>query len=120
MLSLFKKHKYYIRLHVNKIEVLDIVEGISFTEISKHNYHNSRLLVAQFEIAEAFLRLSFSSNNFSLKNSSAIIQQVEMSEGGLSTIEKRVLQELFTSIGIKELYIEDSVKLLSQQELLNY
>ena len=119
MLSLFKKHKYYIRLYVNKIEVLDIVEGISFTEISKHNYHNSRLLVAEFEIAEAFLRLSFSSNN-SLKNSSAIIQQVEMSEGGLSTIEKRVLQELFTSIGIKELYIEDSVKLLSQQELLNY
>ena len=45
---------------------------------------------------------------------------MEMSEGGLSMIEKRILLELFSGIGINEIHIDESLMNLTQKQLIEY
>ena len=45
---------------------------------------------------------------------------MEMSEGGLSDVEKRVLLELFSQIGIREIYVDESLSDLTEKQLFEY
>ncbi len=84
------------------------------------DFNNQRLLIADFNMAEKFIRDVFINNNLSTKNSIGIIQQMEMSEGGLSEVEKRILLELFSGIGIKKVHIDESLTDLTEKELIEY
>ena len=115
-----KKNRYYIKLYVNRIEIEDLVNKKSISENSQTDFNNQRLLVADFMKAETFIKNVFKNNKLTTKNSVGIIQQIEMSEGGLSDIEKRILQELFTGVGIKEIYIDESLADLTEKQLIEY
>ena len=117
---MFKKNKYYIRLYLNQIKIKDCINGKFISEKSEIKYNNQRSLIADFQKAEYFIRSTFKKNNFSLRNSIGIIQQMEMSEGGLSDVEKRVLLEVFSRIGIKEIYIDESFTELTEKQLAEY
>ena len=77
-------------------------------------------MIADFQKAEEFLFKVFKKNNFSTNFSTVIIQQKEMSEGGLSAVEKRALLELFTRIGFKEIHIDESQFDLKEKDLSKY
>lgn len=115
-----KKNRYYIKLYVNRIEIEDLVNKKSISENSQTEFNNQRLLVADFMKAETFIKNVFKNNKLTTKNSVGIIQQIEMSEGGLSDIEKRILQELFTGVGINEIYIDESLANLTEKQLIEY
>ncbi|GGK24917.1 hypothetical protein GCM10007962_18980 [Yeosuana aromativorans] len=119
-MELFKKNRYYIKLFLNRVEIKDLTNGKSISEKSKVDFNNDRILVAEFEKAENFIKKVFTSNKLSTRNSVGIIQQMEMSENGLSEVEKRILIELFSRIGINEIHIDQSLTNLSEKKLAEY
>ncbi|QWX85405.1 hypothetical protein H0I23_07120 [Cellulophaga sp. HaHaR_3_176] len=119
-MGFFSKKKYYIKLYVNRIEIIDLIHKKSISETSEIKYNNQRLLIADFNTAEKFISNVFKKNGLSLKNSVGIIQQMELSEGGLSSIEKRILFELFSGVGVKETFIDESLVDLTEQQLVEY
>ncbi len=84
------------------------------------DFNNKRLLVADFNAAEKFVKSVFKMNGLPCKNSIGIIQQMEMSEGGLSDVEKRILIELFSGVGIKKIYLDESLMELTEKQLIAY
>ncbi|WP_157811147.1 hypothetical protein [Cellulophaga sp. RHA19] len=119
-MKIFSKNKYYIRLYTNRIEIRDLVNKKSISDKSQMDFNNLRLLIADFDTAEKFISSVFKKNALSTKNSVGIIQQMEMSEGGLSQVEKRILQELFSGIGIREIYVDESLTYLTEKQLIAY
>ncbi|WP_165749741.1 hypothetical protein [Cellulophaga sp. Z1A5H] len=120
MLGIFKKNRYYIKLFINRIEIRDLTHGRTISEESKTAFNNERILVANFEKAEDFIKYVFKNYDLSLKNSIGIIQQMQMSENGLSEVEKRVLLELFSTIGINEIHIDQTLVNLTEKQLAEY
>lgn len=119
-MKIFNKNRYYIRLFINKVEIRDLINEKSISEKPETGFNNNRILIADFQNAKNFLKKVFLDNEFSTKNSFGIIQQMEMSEGGLSEVEKRILLELFSVIGIKEIHINESLNDLSGKQLAEY
>ncbi|CAM3330472.1 hypothetical protein [Zobellia roscoffensis] len=119
-MRIFTKNRFYIRLYVNLIDINDLTNKQSISEKSETKFNNQRLLIADFNKAEHFISNVFKKHGFSSKNSIGIIQQMEMAEGGLSDVEKRVLLELFSKIGIREIYVDESLSDLTEKQLLNY
>lgn len=119
-MGIFSKNKYYIRLYINRVEIKDLVNKKSISEKSQVHFNSQRLMIADFDAAEKFIHSVFKKNKLSTKNSVGIIQQMEMSEGGLSMIEKRILLELFSGIGINEIHIDESLMNLTQKQLIEY
>lgn len=119
-MGLFKKNKYYIKLYLNRIEVKDLKNGKSYSENSQTPYNNKRLLISDFEKAEMFIINVFKKKGLSLRNSVGFIQQMEMSEGGLSEVEMRILLELFERIGFKEIYVAEGLSDLTESQLMEY
>ncbi|MFD1015491.1 hypothetical protein ACFQ13_06125 [Winogradskyella rapida] len=119
-MGIFSKNKYYIKLYVNKIEIKDLTNGRTIIENSQTEFNNKRLLIAEFQKAEKFVKSVFKNNNLNTRNSIGIVQQREMVDGGLSAVEKRVLIELFERAGIKKLYIDNSISELTEKQLIEY
>ena len=119
-MRIFTKNRFYIRLYINRIEITDLTNWKSISEISETEFNNQRLLIADFVKAEKFINNVFKKHGFSSKKSIGIIQQMEMSEGGLSDVEKRVLLELFSQIGIREIYVDESLSDLTEKQLFEY
>ncbi len=119
-MKIFKKNKYYIKLFVNRIEILDITNGKKYAVKSNLEFNNTRLLIADFNKAESFIKGVFKQYHLSTRYSIGIIQQMEMSEGGLSDVEKRILLEVFNVAGINEIHIDESLTELTQKELAVY
>ena len=117
---ILKKRKYYIRLYLNRIEIKDLKTGKTVSENSQTEFNNSRILIAQFNEAEFFFKSVFRKHDLNTRNSIGIIQQVEMSEGGLSEVEKRILLEIFERVGIKTVYLKKGTTRLSEKQLNTY
>ena len=105
-MKIFENNKYYIKLYINRIDILDLINGKKYTQKSYIEFNNARLLIADFAIAESFIKRVFKQFDLSTRNSVGIIQQIEMAEGGLSDVENRVLLEVFTTAGLSEVHIE--------------
>jgi len=119
-LAIFRKNRYYIKLFVNQIEIKDLINGKTIAEKSLTEFNNQRLLIADFGIAEKFVKGTFNKFGFSTRNAIGIIQQMEMTEGGLSEVEKRVLLELFTVVGLSQVHIVEGILNLSEKQLSEY
>ncbi|WP_274474595.1 hypothetical protein [Mangrovimonas aestuarii] len=119
-MRLFSKNRYYIKLYVNRIEIKDLINGKTLSENSQMNFNNQRLLIADFAKAENFVKTTFEKFGLSTRNSVGIIQQMEMSEGGLSEVEKRVLFELFSTLGINQIHIDESLVDLTEKKLAEF
>lgn len=116
---MFSRNKYYVRLFINRVDIKDLTNGKSISEKSEMEFNNQRLLLANLQIAENFVKSAFEKNGFSSRNSIAIIQQMQMSEGGLSEVERLVLKELFSIVGIKEIRIDESLSNLTEKQLVD-
>ncbi|MBC31678.1 MAG: hypothetical protein CMH48_12650 [Muricauda sp.] len=119
-MGLFSKNKYYIKLYVNRIEIKDLKNGKKYSETSQVEFNNRRLLIADFEKAENFVKRAFEKLGLSTRLSVGIIQQMEMSEDGLSDVEKRILLELFTGVGINQIHIDESLINLTEKQLAEF
>ena len=119
-MKIFEKNKYYIKLFINRIEILDLTTGKKYSEKSDLEFNNTRLLIADFDKAQSFFKRVFKQSDLSTRNSVGIIQQMEMSEGGLSDVEKRVLLEVFSAVGLSQIHIDQSLTELTQKQLAEY
>ena len=97
-----------------------MTNGKSISEKSKTDFNNDRILIADVQKAESFIKKVFKDSGFSKRNSIGIIQQMEMSENGLSEVEKRILLELFSRIGINEIHIDERLTNLTEKQLNEY
>jgi len=95
LFGLIKDDKYYVKLLINTIEVIDVVSGRSIKEISSVPFSNERLLFAEFDIAESFIEKLIIKLNGKLRTSFFLVHPIELIEGGISSTEKRIFEESF-------------------------
>ena len=98
----------YIRVRKNAFVLFD-PERVQMKEyVSTRPFANRRIAVADFIVAEEFLRSSikdFYSTTWIRPSPVAIIHQEYLFEGGLCSIETRVLNELALSAGARKVYV---------------
>lgn len=116
----FKKRRLYIQLYQNSIVIKDLNTKKVYQNTSEIPFNNNRLLIADFNKAEAFYKATFKKFNVINHNTKALIHQKEMNKNGLSQVEIRVIEEVFERAGIKSIYITDLENDLNDKEIENY
>jgi hypothetical protein len=99
----------------NQIDVMNLKS--MRTSSGSASFTTTRLLVGNFEEAEKLLtRLvkEVRGNGFFLARPRLLIQPLEMTEGGLSMVEERVLLELGASAGARHVKVHVGQKLVQQ------
>ncbi len=92
------------------------VQGEAFGKFS-----NTRIAIAHFIEAEETFRnlLKSVSNDRNINGKPHIlVQQLDKSEGGLSSVEKRALEDLLSHGGMYKVYIDNSKEKLSDEKVL--
>jgi hypothetical protein len=118
LFGLIKDDKYYVKISINTIEVIDVVFGRSIKEMSNVPFSNERLLFAEFDIAEAFIKRLVVKLNGKLRTSFFLVHPVELNEGGVSSTEKRIFEESFERANGRLVVIWEG-KELSNKEVLS-
>ena len=118
LFGLIKDDKYYVKISINTIEVIDVVSGRSIKEMSNVPFSNERLLFAEFDIAEAFIKRLVVKLNSKLRTSFFLVHPVELNEGGISSTEKRIFEESFERANGRLVVIWEG-KELSNKEVLS-
>lgn len=86
----------------------NVVEDILSTVASTKPFSTKRLLVGEFSIAESLLRgllKKINAGKWFTVSPSVVIQPMEMCEGGLSSVEERVLKELAFGAGARKVIV---------------
>lgn len=110
----------YLRIRRNRITLRHIQKKIEVDLLASEPFSTSRLLVGQFTIAHHLLREGMRRLfNFplSLVAPTVLIHPLEMSDGGLSQVESRVLRELADINCASETHIWDGPELSDPQVL---
>jgi hypothetical protein len=118
LFGLIKDDKYYVKISINTIEVIDVVSGRSIKEMSNVPFSNERLLFAEFDIAEVFIKRLVVKLNGKLRTSFFLVHPVELNEGGVSSTEKRIFEESFERANGRLVVIWEG-KELSNKEVLS-
>jgi len=118
LFGLIKDDKYYVKISINTIEVIDVVSGRSIKEMSNVPFSNERLLFAEFDIAEAFIKRLVVKLNSKLRSSFFLVHPVVLNEGGVSSTEKRIFEESFERANGRLVVIWEG-KELSNKEVLS-
>ena len=118
LFGLIKDDKYYVKISINTIEVIDVVSGRSIKEMSNVPFSNERLLFAEFDIAEAFIKRLVVKLNSKLRTSFFLVHLVVLNEGGVSSTEKRIFEESFERANGRLVVIWEG-KELSNKEVLS-
>jgi len=116
----FKDNLLYVKLWKNRIEVIDVVKNRRVKEESNVPFSNSRLIIAEFLTAENFLKKVFSKlkNDYKIKRYDTIlVHPMELNEGGISEVEKRVLMESFERVGARRILFWEGKELSNRQVL---
>lgn len=105
----FKPIPLFVQFYKDKVVVtrLDLQESI--TEFASEKYYNNRLLIADFYNAENTLRLAINKLTppflgIFRRNLKMTIQPMEMTEGEISSVEKRTYFDIAEHAGAK--YVE--------------
>jgi len=105
---IFKKEIYYVRMHVDKIEIRKIGDFNTQDFYPKGNYSNDRLLIADYITAEHELRLALDE----LKERKAffryliiIFQPMHKNISDYSHVERRAFLDSCDKAGAKEVYL---------------
>ncbi len=102
--GLFKDDLLYVKLWKDEIEIIDVEKGKRIREKSSISFSNSRLLIANFEVAEEFFKKVFLKlkKDYKIKRyNSILVHPMELVEGGISETEKRIFLESFERVGGK-------------------
>jgi rod shape-determining protein MreB len=101
----------YIKLYENRVIIRDVNTQVNIDRKSLEPFSNSRLLLADFTIAEKFIREILNElygKRMFQKALAVLIQPMEKTEGGLSQVEKVSFNDLVMHIGGKYVKIEEN------------
>lgn len=112
----------YIQLYFNRVAITNLDTGELIEKESAYPFSNSRIIIADFNIAEQLIRdtLKGFSNyrKFPAPSYKAVIQQMAALEGGLSAIEIRALRDLAEMSGSAWVKIIEHANPLSREQAL--
>ena len=122
-MGIFTSIPIYANLYKNKAKICRLDTGQCITRESKEKFSNSRVLLGEFEIAENFLKniiTELTKDSFLTPSLKVIIHQMELTEGGLSSTEKRALRDSFLHLNSKHIFIYEGKNELSHSEALSH
>jgi hypothetical protein len=120
MFGLFKTETIYLRIFTNRVEVRSLEKDHTISRTAITPFSSERLLVAQYSAAVALIQeiLEEMSGGKRLKAQlNVLIQPMEKTEGGLSEVEERALQDLGEHAGGKQVVIHLSQAMLSDTQI---
>ena len=110
----------YVKVSTNQFWVRDVVGKKEVTVSALEPFTTQRLLVGEFSTAKRYLEQGvkkvYEGRWFSVAPV-MVIQALEMTEGGLSEVEERILRELAVSVGARRVFVWVGYE-LSDQEVL--
>lgn len=104
MISRLFANIVYVRVFSDRFELRNIDTGKSASVESEKPFTTTRLLVGQFTEAERALKQGMKqlqAGGWFSRSPVMLIQPMEKTEGGLSQVEERVLQELALGAGVR-------------------
>lgn len=111
----------YVQVEQNTFVLLHAQSNNQHTAKSATPFANSRLAVANFKVAESLLKESLVAvlpRSISRVSPTVVMHQRYLSEGGLSQVEERVLNELGYGAGARKVYLWQGSD-LTTDKLLN-
>jgi hypothetical protein len=110
----------YVQVFKDRIWLRDLQNGRTIEEPAARPFSTRRLLVGDFAAAQAHLKELFRrlyAQRTIPPRPCALIQARELTEGGLSPVEERVLLELAEGAGASRAIIHDGSELTDQAAL---
>ena len=120
MFNLFRAIPIYVKIYPDSIEITNLLTKQTISKASYSKFSSTRLLVAEFSIANALIREILNELVLSKRTLKVLIQQMKEFEGGLSETEKRTLRDLAEQAGGKSIYIVNRTKILSDEEIRGF
>lgn len=105
---LFDANYIYVKVFKNKFELNYLNKELSETIHATTPFSTERLLIGQFEVAEACLQKGIQkllSNRLFATSPIVVIQPMEMIENGISQVEERVLREVAIGAGARKTFV---------------
>lgn len=116
MINPFKKETIYIRRFENKVELRHLEKDQNITRTSHDKFSSDRLLLATVSVAIKFIKEVL----FEIRGEQVIkprlvvlIQPMEKVEGGVSEVEKMILNDLIEQIGGSYAFIHQTKEQLT-------
>lgn len=116
MFNFFKPTPVYVKVYPDKIEIINLKTGASVVRSPLQPFSSSRMVVADFGGAELLSRQLVKELGLARKSLNVLIQQMQVWDGGLSEVEKRVLRDLAEQIGAGSVYLVTDNRRLSNDE----
>ncbi len=113
----------YIRLYENRVVIKNPKTNDSVEKKALLPFSSSRLLLADFIVAENLIREilpEIYEKKLISKPLAVLFQPMEKTEGGLSRVEKASFNDLAVQIGGRFAKIEEDKRELSNQEVIDY
>jgi len=120
MLNIFRAIPVYIKIYPDKIEITNIYTQQTVSKTANPAFSSSRLLVAEYSIAEALIREIIKELGLSRRTLKVLIQQMKEFEGGLYETEKRALRDLAEQAGGRSVYIINRTQIMSEEEIQGF
>lgn len=116
----FKAIPIYIKIYINKIEVIRLDSEELSQVISTEPFSSNRLCFSDYNVAELTIRNTINGlvkqRKFWGYSFRILIHQLDKIEGGLSQIEKRALRDIGEQVGGSYVIIYEGEKPLSIEE----
>lgn len=120
MLNKFLANTIYLQIRQNAFRLRHI-ESKKERDVTAHKpFTTSRLLVGQFQEAESLLRNAikeFANGGLFQVSPVIVLHPLEMVEGGLSEVEKRLYRELALAAGARSVFIHVGAPLTDAEVL---
>ncbi len=125
LVSIFKRPTLYIRLSKNKVEIKHIETGQHITRNSPRPFSNDRLIIADFELAEEFMRnlvaeLLNLKNRSSKRNLDVVFQIIDPDITFITPVERRTYLDSIEHAGAICCWICDHQRALTDEEVMEY
>lgn len=116
--TLFEEN-LYVKVSRNRFEIVKVSGDLAVEIVSSPEpFSTSRLLIGEFSLAEHLLANGINKvlpGKFFGSRPAVLMHPLEMTEGGLSEVEARVLREIALGAGARKVELWDGEELSSQQ-----
>ncbi len=120
MLDRLRPVPVYIKLFKNKVEISRLDTGKTITRAAKDNFSNERFIIADLFNAESLIREVLTALVppflFISPTLKIVIQQIDRSENGLSSVERRTLLDIAEHCGGITVRVVESTKELTPSQ----
>ena len=120
--KIIPKSTVYLRLYKNKMELRHLEKGIAIERKATEMYSNNRLLIADFNIAEEFLRNCIqellNERKTFRKPLQIILQPVDDEIKELTNVESKIYLDCAQFAGASKVWIIEHQSRLSDPELI--